>query len=61
MYGKRKINRSGTLLAAQMMCEKQDSCSSVKECTTRKMTPEEWEKYGPLNIIDSKLMKKNKN
>lgn len=58
MYG--KVNKLGTLQAAQTMCEKEDS-SSVCDCMTRMMTPEDWEKYGPLmntrEIIDKQKRK----
>lgn len=57
MYG--KANKPGTLQTAQMMCEKEDS-SMVGDCMTRMMTPEDWEKYGPLNIIESKECQKSK-
>lgn len=56
----RKAIKSGTLLTAQMLGEKEDTSPLISECITRKMTPEEWEKYGPLNINDSKIMKKSK-
>lgn len=41
------ISKAGTLQTAQLLSEK--ACPSViSECVTRKMTPEDWEKYGPL-------------
>ena len=52
MYG--KANNPGTLLTAQMMFEKEDSPPAESVCMTRMMTPEDWEKYGPLNKIESK-------
>lgn len=52
MYGKE--NRLGTLQTAQMVCEKKDSPPLDSECMTRMMTPEDWEKYGPLNTSESK-------
>lgn len=58
MYG--KADKSGTLLTAQMMCEKEDFPSLVGDCITRKMTPEDWEKYGPLNTSEKKEIKKSK-
>jgi hypothetical protein len=45
MYG--KANKPGTLQTAQMLCEKENS-ALVSDCMTRLMTPEDWEKYGPL-------------
>jgi len=42
-----KISKAGTLQTAQLMSEKIYP-SVVGECITRKMTPEEWEKYGPI-------------
>lgn len=56
----RQVKKSGTLLTAQMLGERQDSRSFVGDCFTRKMTSADWEKYGPLNISDSRIMKKNK-
>ncbi|WP_170932797.1 hypothetical protein [Desulfosporosinus sp. FKB] len=53
MYAKAK--KPGTLQTAQLICEKESS-SLVSDCLTRLMTPEDWEKYGPLNI--RKLKKK---
>lgn len=58
MYG--KANKPGTLQTAQMMCEKEDYSSLDGECMTRMMTPEEWEKYGPLITSESKKMQKSK-
>jgi len=58
MYG--KANKLGTLLTAQMMCEKEDSPSLDGDCMTRMMTPEDWEKYGPLNTSERKKKQKLK-
>lgn len=58
MHGNPK--KSSTFLTAQMLGERQDSRSFVGDCFTRKMTSADWEKYGPLNISDSRTMKKNK-
>lgn len=58
MYG--KANKPGTLQTAQMMCKKEDSSSKVGDCMTRMMTPEDWEKYGPLNTNESKETQKSK-
>lgn len=55
MYG--KANKPGTLQTAQMMCEK-GNLSVVADCITRKMTPEDWEKYGPLSTRGCKKFKK---
>ncbi|AFM43192.1 hypothetical protein Desaci_4342 [Desulfosporosinus acidiphilus SJ4] len=55
MYG--KTNKPGTLQTAQMMCEKVTT-SFVSDCTTRLMTPEDWEKYGPLTITKQRMHKK---
>ncbi|KGK82404.1 hypothetical protein DP73_20605 [Desulfosporosinus sp. HMP52] len=59
MYG--KANKPGTLQAAQLICGKEDSLTLVSECQTRMMTPEEWEKYGPLITDKSKKIQKPKN
>lgn len=59
MYG--KVNKPGTLQTAQMMSEKEEDCSSLaSDCMTRMMTPEDWEKYGPLNTMVRKEMQKSK-
>jgi len=42
-----KIRKSGTLMAAVMLSEKNNPQES--ECVTRPMTPEDWVKYGPVN------------
>jgi len=55
-----KASKLGTLLTAQMLGEKEETPSSVGDCITRKMTPDDWEKYGPLNISESKIIKKSK-
>ena len=57
MYG--KSNKLGTMLTAQMMCEKEDSPPQDSECMTRMMTPEDWEKYGPLSTETKKIQKSN--
>lgn len=57
MYG--KANKPGTLQTAQMMCEKENS-TMVTDCITRKMTPEDWEKYGPLTTRGCKTFQKIK-
>jgi hypothetical protein len=54
MYG--KVNKPGTFQTAQMISSKKDFLSLNSECTTRKMTPEDWEKYGPLNTGEIKEM-----
>lgn len=58
MYG--KANKPGTLQTAQMMCEKKDSSPLDGDCMTRMMTPEDWEKYGPLITRGIKEMQKLK-
>ena len=58
MYG--EANKLGTLLTAQIMCEKEDSFPLDSDCMTRMMTPEDWEKYGPLNTSENKKMRKPK-
>jgi len=55
-----KTSKLGTLLTAQMLSEKEETPSLVGDCITRKMTPDDWEKYGPLNISESKIIKKSK-
>ena len=51
------VSKAGTLQTAQLMSEK--VCPSViSECVTRKMTPEDWEKYGPLRQKESNKIKK---
>ena len=55
-----KANKLGTLLTDQMMCEKEDSFPLDCDSMTRMMTPEDWEKYGPLNTSKSKKMQKLK-
>ena len=51
MYG--EANKLGTLRTAQMKCEEKDSLPSDSDCMTRMMTPEDWEKYGPLKKTES--------
>lgn len=59
MYG--KATKAGTLQTAQMMSEKKDSPPLDSECMTRMMTPEDWEKYGPLkNTSESKKRQKTR-
>jgi hypothetical protein len=41
----KKIRKCGTLQAA--VDAKDKSTPKVGECVTRKMTPEDWAKYGP--------------
>jgi hypothetical protein len=53
MYG--KINKPGTLQTVQMISVKKDLSSLNGDCITRKMTPEDWEKYGPLNTGEIKI------
>lgn len=53
------VSKAGTLQTAQLMSEKVYP-SVISECITRKMTPEEWKKYGPLNPIKNKEMHKSK-
>ena len=60
MYAYRKANKPDTLQTAQMMCEKEDYRPLDGNCKTRMMTPEEWEKYGPLITSDSKKVQKAK-
>ena len=44
-----KIKKNSTLQTTQMVCGKDDDYSSSDgDCMTRMMTPEDWEKYGPL-------------
>jgi hypothetical protein len=43
----KKIRKCGTLQAAVDAEDK--SCPEAGECNTRKMTPEDWAKYGPYN------------
>lgn len=51
------VSKAGTLQTAQLMSEK--VCPSViSECVTRKMTPEDWEKYGPLRQKEINKIKK---
>lgn len=52
------VSKAGTLQTAQLMSEKVYP-SVISECATRKMTPEDWEKYGPLNPIKHKEMHKS--
>lgn len=59
MYG--KANKPGTLHTTQLICGKEESPPLVSECLTRMMTPEEWEKYGPLITDKSKKIQKSKN
>lgn len=54
------VSKAGTLQTAQLMSEKVYP-SIISECVTRKMTQEDWEKYGPLNSINNKEMNKSKN
>lgn len=53
-----KINKPGTLQTAQIMCEKEDSHRLDGDCMARMMTPEDWEKYGPLITSESKKIQK---
>lgn len=57
----KKAIKPGTLKAIHQLCEKEELTSSVSDCMTRMMTPEEWEKYGPLlkreNMGESKDFK----
>lgn len=55
-----KSTKLGTLLTTQILGEKEESPSSVGDCITRKMTLDDWEKYGPLNMSESKIIKKSK-
>jgi len=52
-----KVNKSSPFLTVQMMCE-EESCLSG-ECITRKMTAEDWLKYGPLKLTKKNIMKNN--
>ncbi|WP_092333539.1 hypothetical protein [Desulfosporosinus hippei] len=56
-----KANKPGILQAAQLICGKEESPTLVSDCLTRMMTPEEWEKYGPLITDKSKKIQKSKN
>lgn len=58
MYG--KVNKLSTVLTAQKLCEKEESLPLDSECMSRMMTPEDWEKYGPVNTSESKKIKKFK-
>jgi hypothetical protein len=58
MYG--KSTKPGTLQTAQMICSKEDFSPLDGECITRKMTPEDWEKYGPLNTEGMKVKEMQK-
>lgn len=58
MYG--KATKPGTMQTAQMMCEKEASPSLEGDCMTRMMTPEDWEKYGPLITRGIKEKQKSK-
>lgn len=53
------VSKAGTLQTAQLLSEKVYP-SVISECATRKMTPEDWEKYGPLKPIKSKEMHKSR-
>lgn len=55
MYG--KANKLDTLLTSQLMYEKEESPPPDCECMTRMMTPEDWEKYGPLSTESKKTQK----
>ncbi len=57
MYG--KVKKPGTLQTAQMMGEKEDASSMDGDCMTRMMTPEDWEKYGPLITREVKEIRKS--
>ena len=57
MYG--RAQRLDTIQTAQMMCENEDSPAVISDCITRKMTPEDWQKYGPLNTRENKEIKKS--
>lgn len=58
MYG--KMNKLSTALTPQMICEKEEALPLESKCMTRMMTPEDWEKYGPVNTSESKKIKKSK-
>ena len=58
MYG--KANKLDTVLTEQMMYKKEDPHPLESNCMTRMMTPEDWEKYGPLNQSESKNIQKSK-
>lgn len=58
MSGKATASKPDTLQTAQMIREKKDP-SIAGDCITRKMTPEDWEKYGSLNTVESKEMQKS--
>lgn len=58
MYG--KATNPGTLQTVQLMCEKENPSPLDGDCRTRMMTPEEWEKYGPLIKNADKKMQKSK-
>ena len=53
------VSKPGTLQTAQLMSEKEDSTRLVDDCMTRMMTPEDWEKYGPLITKKSKKIQKS--
>lgn len=55
MYG--RIQRLDTIQTAQLMCDNEESPAVISDCITRKMTPEDWQKYGPLNTKERKGMK----
>jgi len=57
MYG--NTNKPDTLQTAQMLCEEKNSPLD-SDCMTRMMTPEEWEKYGPLIKNEHKKKQKSK-
>jgi len=52
-----KANKSGTLQTEQMMFEEEDYLSLDSDCMTRMMTPDDWEKYGPLITRENKNKK----
>ncbi|HWQ73279.1 MAG TPA: hypothetical protein VN370_13280 [Desulfitobacteriaceae bacterium] len=55
MHG--KVNRPSPFLTVQMMCEEASRLNG--ECVTRKMTAEDWLKYGPLKLTKKNIMKNN--
>jgi hypothetical protein len=55
-----KTNNFDTWQTAPSISKQEDSLPVVSECMTRMMTPEDWEKYGPLNTSESKRVQKSK-
>ncbi len=48
----KKIRKAGTL---QTITDSEDkTCPDAGECVTRKMTPEDWAKYGPYKPSENK-------